>query len=752
MLAVPNEPLVQGSDGQGRPVTGSALSVALIAGLLVLLIPLPPLCLDTLLVANIALAVVMLLTAVQVRRPLQFSVFPTLLLVTTLARLVLNVASTRLILTNADIWGLDAAGGVIRAFSQSVAGERLLLGVVLFAILIIIQFVVITKGATRISEVAARFALDGLPGRQMAVDADLNAGLIDEAQAQSRRLEVAQQADFYASMDGASKFVRGDAIAGLIITAINVVGGLLIGVSELGMTLPEALGLFTRLTIGDGLVTQVPALLISLAAGMLVTRSGTETDLSSETTRQLFGHPRTLAITGGFLLLLVLTNLPMVPLILLGLLALSASWFLARNSNGEEGDVAPGASKANNPVGQEVNGRKLRTNPLADRPSATLPQPTTLQEELAPVEPWGLELGVGLLRLTDSSRGGDLLQRVQAVRHQVASELGIVLPKVRIRDNIHLDRHEYLVKIGGVSAARSSLNPVRLLAVDWGRAEGPLEGEHVADPVFGLPAVWVSQQDRTRAEALLYQVIDPSEVLSMHLTDVLRRHAAELLSREVTAQLLETARQHSSQLVEDLMSRGLSPGRLQCILQRLLSEGVPVRNLLLILEAIEAATLTQPGQPCHALLWAADALAEKVRARLAPVLCARYRDSNKRLWVATLEPQLEQLLQTRLQTDKLPSPSARDPWPTCSSDPFGGLIPAEAVQLCRAIAGEVDRLTAAGHPKVLLVSPTLRRSIRQLTAARLPDLAVLSSAEVSSDTRVEVLASVAADLFLKAAA
>jgi len=493
------------------------LPVGIITSVLVILVPLPSFLMDILLSANITIAVIVLLTTIYVSQPLEFSIFPSLLLATTLGRLVLNVASTRLILTRADTEHLAAAGQVIRSFGEFVAGDKIIVGLIIFIIIIVIQFVVITKGATRISEVAARFALDGMPGRQMAIDADLNAGVIDEKEAQRRRLEITQQADFFGSMDGASKFVRGDAIAGIIITLINIVGGLVIGVLEAHMSLTEAASLFTKLTIGDGLVSQIPAFLISLAAALLVTRSSQDSNLPKDFLRQLFSRPQALAVAGGFLGILVFTSLPRIPLLTIGTGCGVLAMMLTRQQQ-KQSEVANAREQA--------EAEKAKQAP--DR-----------IEDFLVVDPMEVEIGVGLIRLADPRRGGDLLPRVTGVRQTVASDIGIVLPKVRIRDNMRLGENQYRIKIIGNPIADGEVQPDRLLAMDSGMTKGPIPGEETRDPAFDQRAIWIDQGLRDRAEMLGYTPVEPAAVLATHLQEVVRRHADELLTRDATKHLLD---------------------------------------------------------------------------------------------------------------------------------------------------------------------------------------------------------------------
>jgi len=672
------------------------LPVALVASVLVILVPLPTVLVDVLLAANITVAVLMLLTTIYVRTPLEFSIFPSLLLVTTLARLVLNVATTRLILTQAGSEGLDAAGEVVKSFGEFVAGDKVVVGLIIFAIIVLIQFLVITKGATRISEVAARFALDGLPGKQMAIDADLNAGIIDHKEAQRRRVEAAQQADFYGAMDGASKFVRGDAIAGLAITAINIVGGLFIGMIESGMSLTDAGVLFTKLSIGDGLVSQVPAFLISLAAGLLTTRSTSSTDLPAEFNKQLFFRPEVLFITGGFLGLLIFTSLPTIPLLVLGGSCIGLAIALQRSERTE----------------RESQAREQA------RPAAKAE--TKIEDYLA-VDPMELEIGVGLIRLADPKRGGDLLERIQRVRESMAAEIGIVLPKVRIRDNVRLAGEQYRFKIADSVVAEGTLLATRLLAVDHGHSAGALEGTQTTEPAFGLAAVWIDPASRSQAESLGYSVVEPADVLATHLTEVIRQHADELLTRDATRHLVDQLKKTLPAVVEDVIPGQLKLGEVQQVLKHLLHEGVPIRNLGHILETLgdHAGRTKEPWR-----------LAEQVRQRLARAISHRFRDASGCLRAITLDPMLEDRLLAGLEIHEA-GPSLR-------------LSPALRRTVCYRLASESRRLAELGQGAVVLAGPEIRAALRRLIEAELPRLAVLSFDEITRDTRVESVALIAA--------
>ncbi|MCG8447955.1 MAG: flagellar biosynthesis protein FlhA, partial [Pirellulales bacterium] len=584
------------------------LPVAIIASVLVIMVPLPPALMDVLLAGNITIAVIVLLTTIYVRSPLEFSIFPSLLLATTLARLVLNVATTRLILTRAATDGHAAAGGVITAFADFVAGDgKIVVGLIIFIIIVVIQFVVITKGATRISEVAARFALDGMPGKQMAIDADLNAGIIDEHEALSRREEITRQADFYGAMDGASKFVRGDAIAGIVITVINIVGGLITGMAEHGMPLVEAGSLFTQLTIGDGLVSQVPAFLISLAAGLLVTRSTQKSNLPQEFISQLFSRPQAMAVAGGFLAVLIGTDLPRTPLMVLCAGCLGMSHLLT----------------------------KKETQRLAEESTAeNQKQPAAEKriEDYLTVDPMEVEVGVGLIRLVDPKRGGDLLKRVQRVRQSVASEIGIIMPKVRIRDNMRLEPKEYRIKIADMPIAQDSLEPGRLLAIDSGMTTGQVDGIATKDPTFGTDARWIAPALQDQAKMFGYTVVEPGAVLATHLTEVCRRHADEILTRDATKHLIDELKSTQPAVVDELIPNAMSLAEVQGVLQMLLREQVSIKQLALVLETLgDYASRTKDP----------ILLTEYVRHRLARQICTRYRDSENRLHVVAIDPAME---------------------------------------------------------------------------------------------------------------
>jgi flagellar biosynthesis protein FlhA len=671
------------------------LPVGIITSVLVIMIPLPPALMDVLLSSNITIAVLVLLTTVFVRTPLEFNIFPSLLLATTLFRLVLNVATTRLILTHAGTDGLWAAGGVVKAFGEFVAGDKIVVGLIIFAIIVVIQFVVITKGATRVSEVAARFALDGMPGRQMAIDADLNAGTIDEREAQRRRLEITKQADFFGAMDGASKFVRGDAIAGIIITLINIVGGLFIGMIESGMSFTQAADIFTKLTIGDGLVTQVPAFLISLAAGLLVTRSSQDSNLPADFIKQLFSRPQALAVAGGFLGVLMFTHLPHLPLLVIGGACVGLALTITRREN-----RAAAAVKAK----KQADAAK---------------HPEERVEDFLAVDPMEVEIGVGLIRLADPKRGGDLLERIQRVRQNVAADVGVILPKVRIRDNMRLEQNQYRIKIADMVVAEGIVYPGMYLAIDSRMTTGKIHGIAAKDPAFGTPAVWIDAGSREQAEMYGYTVVEPGSVIATHLTETVRKNADEILTRDAAKHLIDELKRTSPAVIEELIPGLMKLAEVQQVLQMLLRESVPIRQLGPILEVL--------GDYAHRTK-DSILLTEYVRHRLARTICTRYRDKDHRLYVITLDPALEDRIRSGFDHNE--------------QGMFIRMSPQAVEAICRMISAEAEKLVTAGHPPIVLVSPQIRAVLKQMTAPHVPQLVVLSYNEITRDTKIDSLAMV----------
>lgn len=671
------------------------LPIGLIACIVVILVPLPPFLLDIALAFNIAISVVILLTTIHIGSPLELSIFPSLLVATTLGRLVLNIATTRLILTQTDGDDLSAAGEVIRSFGEFVAGDRLEVGIILFIIIFIINFVVVTKGSTRIGEVAARFALDGMPGRQMAIDADLSAGVIDEKEAQRRREDVTRQADFYGAMDGAGKFVRGDAIAGIIITLINIVGGLYIGTMYAGMTLGESAEIYSKLTIGDGLVSQIPSFLISLAAALLTTRSTQKSNLSSDILTQVFAHPRALVVAGVFLLMLMTTRLPTFPLMTMGGGCIAIAAILQRSAK----QATAAASAAHTAA------------------AAPKPAPEKKVEDYLDVDAMRIELGAKLIQLADPSRGGDLVKRIATVRTTLASEMGILLPAVKIKDKMSLHPQEYEIQLSGNRVARAMLRPDRLLAIDKGITTGTIAGESTTDPALGAPAFWIDKADRQLAEVYGYAVSESVGVLATHLQELARRHADELLTRDVVKQLIDQLKKTSPTVVEELIPSVLKLADVQQVLQNLLKEDVPIRQLSVILETLGdyAGRIKDP-------LF----LTEYVRHRLARTISHRYRDAAGTLKVVTLDPAMEDRIAAGFEhTDR---------------GLFIRMSPPAIRSTANSIAAAIAKLDDISRPRIVLVSPRVRIALRQMLAEQLPEVRILSYNEISRDTVTEAVA------------
>ena len=666
--------------------------------LAVILVPVPPPAMDVLITINIALGVTVLLTTLHIVSPLDFSVFPSLLLATTLLRLVLNVASTRLILTadaSSPEEAMGVAGRVISTFGTFVAGGSLWVGVIIFMILMIVQFMVVTKGAGRIGEVAARFTLDAMPGRQMAIDSDLNAGLIDEKQAKERREEIQREADFFGAMDGASKFVKGDAIAGMIIIVINVAGGFAVGMIERGWPAGQTARVFTILTIGDGLTSQIPSLVISIASAMIVTQAGQKSEFGQELTEQLTRQPRGLLITAGFLGVLSLTPLPTLPLLTIGGIIAGGACLLLR-----------------------AQGKKTRAEAQAGEPSSASPEPPPV-EDLLKVDVLELEVGYGLVRLVDKNQGGDLLDRITSVRRQLAVELGVVMPPVRIRDNMQLEPNTYRLKVRGSPVAEAAVQPGRLLAMDSGIASGKLRGEQTKEPAFGLDAWWIDPNQRQRAETMNYTVVDPTSVMATHLTELVKKHAAELLTREEVSNLVEGLKKDKApKLVEEVIPDAVKLGELQKVLQNLLRERVPIRDMETIIE-----TLGDWAGKTSDL----DVLTEYARHALRRSICRQHatpqEDGRLRLVCVTLDPSFEDVVGGYI--DRGPAGTSVN-------------MPARvATALTQQVASQLKGLAAAGHPPVIVASPQVRAVVRQIIAPTLPDAAVLGYNEVADDVDVE---------------
>jgi flagellar biosynthesis protein FlhA len=672
--------------------SGAAAPIVMMAMLAMVIVPLAPLVLDAMFTLNIALSLVVLLAVVYVRRPLEFSVFPSVLLMVTLLRLALNVASTRVVLLHGHE-GPGAAGHVIESFGQFVIGGSYAVGFVVFAILTVINFVVVTKGSGRISEVSARFILDALPGKQMAIDADLNAGLLTREEAKARREEVREEADFYGAMDGASKFVRGDAIAGLMILAINLVGGLLIGVLQHGLGIADAAKTYSLLAIGDGLVAQLPALLISTAVAMLVTRATREQEMGAAVNKQVFGQRRALTVAASLLGIIGLVpGMPNIPFLALAGILGYVAWQMKKREAAEAAAPEQAAADATSPTLAELT-----------------------WDEVRPVEPLGLEVGYKLIALVDKAQGGELLGRLKGVRRKLTQELGFLIPAVHVRDNLELAPGQYRVLLHGVPIATGDLHPERVLALDPGRVFGPLDGLPGKDPAFGLDAVWILPTQRAHAESLGYTVVDAATVVATHLSHLVRERAAELLGHDEVQQLLAAVGKQTPKLVEDLTPKLLPLSVVVRVLQSLLAERVPIRQLRQIVEALlEHGAHTQDP----AVLTAA------VRTGLGRFIVQELNGMAAELPVFTLAPALERVLQDSV------------------SGAGAALEPGLAERLHNNLSECVTRQESRGEPAILLVPGQIRAAIARLVRHSVPQLAVLAYGEVPEDKRLRLVGAV----------
>ncbi|MBA2878678.1 flagellar biosynthesis protein FlhA [Anoxybacillus kamchatkensis] len=665
------------------------LSVLLMVVLIVamLIIPLPSWLLSILIIMNISLALLVLLTSMNMREPLQFSIFPSLLLLLTLFRLGLNVSTTRSILSRGE------AGGVVETFGTFVIGGNVVVGFVVFLILIIIQFVVITKGAERVSEVAARFTLDAMPGKQMSIDADLNAGIISEQQARERREKIAQEADFYGAMDGASKFVKGDAIAGIIIVLINMLFGIVIGMVQQGMDIGEAARRYTLLTVGDGIVSQIPALLISTATGIVVTRAASDDNLGADIMRQLFAYPKMLYVTAGTIFLLGLftpindlLTIPIASLLAFGAYQLTKQARVAETTT-------------------EETEEEIETDQMKSPESVV---------SLLSVDPIEFEFGYGLIPLADANQGGDLLDRIVMIRRQLALELGVVIPVVRIRDNIQLQPNEYRLKIKGNEVARGELLLDHYLAMSPGVDDDSIEGIDTIEPAFGLPAKWISEEMKERAEMFGYTVVDPPSVVSTHITELLKAHAHELLGRQETKQLIDHVKESYPILVEEVTPNPLSVGDIQKVLANLLREKVSIRNLPVIFE-----TLADFGR----MTTDPDLLTEYVRQALARQITSQYVVEGQPLRVITLSGKVEKMIAEGVQQTEHGNYLALDP------------VVSQAI--IEAIAMQIEQFPFQDQSPILLCSPAVRMYVRQLTERYFRHVPVLSYNELEANVEVQ---------------
>ncbi|RJQ13392.1 MAG: flagellar biosynthesis protein FlhA [Nitrospiraceae bacterium] len=653
-----------------------ALLVVSIVGVMIL--PIPAFFLDILLSLSISLSITIIVTSIYIRKPLDFSVMPSVLLMATLYRLALNIASTRLILLKGNE-GADAAGHVIMSFGNFVIGGNYAVGIIIFLILVIINFVVITKGSGRIAEVAARFTLDAMPGKQMAIDADLNAGLIDDKEARRRREEIAQEADFYGAMDGASKFVRGDAIAGLVITAINIIGGLIIGVLQQGMSVADAAVTYTILTVGDGLVSQIPALLTSTAAGIVVSRAGKDSDIGKDITQQILINPKALATVAGVLMVLgFVPGLPHIPFFLISAGAGGIAYALTKTPAGEEE-------------------KEVSAQPAVEEQKI---------EAYLELDPLGLEIGYGLIPLVDEPHG-DLLKKIKAMRRQIASEIGFVVSPIHIKDNLQLRPHEYSFLIRGVEIARGEVMMGSWLAVASGETE-KIDGIPTKEPAFGLPALWIDERDVERAQLSGYMVVDTATVVGTHITELIRSHAWELLTRGETQKLLDNISKSYPKIVDELIPAQLTLGAVQRVLQNLLKERVPIKDIITVIDTLldYAPGIKDP-----------ETLTECVRQSLSRTITKQYVNENGRLPVFTLDPAFEKLM---------------------SQADTGGFTPDIINRLVRSIEKVLASGKLKGVQPVILCSANVRRYLRRVVERISSSIVVLSSSEIVSTTNLDI--------------
>ncbi|MBP2026415.1 flagellar biosynthesis protein FlhA [Acetoanaerobium pronyense] len=661
------------------------VTLGVIGIVLIIIIPIPLFFVDVMLSLNISLALLILVVAMYNREALDFSVFPSLLLITTLFRLALNITTTRYIL------GEGNAGQVIEAFGNFVMAGNPVVGFVVFTIIVIVQFMVITKGAERVSEVAARFTLDAMPGKQMAIDADLNSGLIDETQAKERRLKIQREADFYGAMDGATKFVKGDAIAGILITLINVIGGFVIGVMIMGMPFMEAISRFTVLSVGDGLVSQIPALLISTGTGIVVTRAASESSLGQDFVNQLFNNYQIMFIISGVLFFLSVTPLPFIPYFLLSMIFLAAGINMLRRSSEEPKEIE-GVSK-------EEDVEEIR------RPENVLP--------LLNVDPIELEFGYGIIPLADKSQGGDLFDRLVMIRRQCALELGIVVPMIRLRDNIQLQPNEYMIKVKGVEISGGEILFDHYLAMNPGMAEGDIKGIDTIEPAFGLPAKWIDEKEREKAEIYGYTVVDPPSIISTHLTEVIKKHSFELLGRQEVKMLLDNLKETHPTLVDDVVPALLSLGDIQKVLSNLLREGVSIRNFSNIMEA-----LADYGQVTKDT----DMLTEYVRQSMYRSITKQFMPRTEAK-VLTLDPDLERTIMESLQTTE--------------TGTYMALDPSVSQKLISSLGEEVEKILSIGEQPIIITAPVCRFYFKKFVEQISDDIIVLSYNEVDPKAKIQ---------------
>ncbi|MEJ2794225.1 flagellar biosynthesis protein FlhA [Iodobacter sp. LRB] len=680
-------------------LAGPAL-VLMVLGMMVL--PLPALVLDFFFTFNIAISIIVLMVALYTRKPLEFSSFPTILLFTTLLRLSLNVASTKLVLTEGHN-GADAAGKVIEAFGHVLIGDNLTVGVVGFIILTIINFVVITKGAGRIAEVSARFTLDAMPGKQMAIDADLNAGMIGEEEARRRRSEISQEANFFGSMDGASKFVRGDAVAGIMVMVINIIGGLIVGMAQHDLPFAEAGKTYTLLTIGDGLVAQIPSLIISVAAGIVVSRVGDGEDLSEQILGQMFSQPQVMYVTSGVLGVLgIIPGMPHTAFLLMASILGGIAWQLdQRNKTSALQTAAAERGAAGGPAA------------AGGAPAAAAPLQEVSWNDVQPVDPVGLEVGYRLIPLVDRNQDGELLRRIRGIRKKIAQELGFLVPSVHIRDNLELKPNQYRIQLKGVDVGTGEAFATQWLAINPGNAIGQLPGTPTQDPTFGLPAVWIDANLRDQAQAFGYTVVDASTVVATHISNILQSHSAELLGREEVQQLLEHFGKEAPKLLEDLVPKIIPVGTLQKVLQNLLEEGMHIRDLRSILETLaEHITRTQN----------IDELTAAVRVALGRAIVHQLFPGENELQVVTLEPQLENILLSAV-----------------SGNSQGGLEPGLAERVLKQASELSEQLEQQGLSTVLIAPAQLRPMLSRFLRRSIPGLRVIAHTEIPDSKTIRIV-------------
>ncbi|EKF9100643.1 flagellar biosynthesis protein FlhA [Vibrio cholerae] len=679
---------------RSMPAIGAPVMV--LAALAMVVLPMPAFLLDLFFTFNIALSLVVLLVTVYTRRPLDFAAFPTVLLIATLLRLALNVASTRVVLLYGHE-GPGAAGNVIEAFGNVVIGGNYAVGLVVFLILMIINFMVVTKGAGRISEVSARFTLDALPGKQMAIDADLNAGLIDQQQARVRRFEVTKEADFYGSMDGASKFVKGDAIAGILILFINIIGGLSIGMIQYDLGFKEAIEIYTLLTIGDGLVAQIPSLLLSIGAAIMVTRQNTDEDMGQQVIFQLFDNPKALTITAGILFVMgIVPGMPHFAFLFLALLASGAAYWLHRKQKTKaENKNLPAKSDVETPTQRELS-----------------------WDDVQPVDVIGLEVGYRLIPLVDKDQGGELLERVKGVRKKLSQDFGFLIPPVHIRDNLELTPNSYRITLMGVAVGEAEIRPDQELAINPGQVYGIIDGERTRDPAFGLDAVWIREDQREHAQALGYTVVDSSTVLATHLSQLLTNNAAQLIGHEEVQNLLEMLSRSAPKLVENFVPDQLSLGVVVKVLQNLLHEAIPIRDIRTIVQTLsEYASKSQ--EP--------DILTAAVRISLKRLIVQEINGVEPELPVITLIPELEQILHQTMQA---------------SGGESAGIEPGLAERLQMALSHATQEQELKGEPAVLLTSGVLRSTLAKFVKNTIPNLRVLSYQEIPDEKQIRIVQAV----------